>query len=272
MIAEIRHIDKQHQAIFGFAQAALDDAMERIWFAALEKSCNPGRGCDIGVGGHDLLEMGFLDTQKLTAMGASSSAKTGIWIGFRVTDADTWDRVVKQEIRTFTLDFDPRQGVEVRFEAPQPTQHAFTAAVEKRGNNSMCSETLPASVSKALNSSPERLTRDDFEAALEDLAKSSQQPTETFEQSYARVLASETGVRLYSGYDLAPVAPVPVAKQAEAVNKSWDRIEVAAATIRRNEPSLTKEQSVSRALREQPTLYSDYLSEVESQVETQVTY
>jgi len=270
MIAEIRHIDHQHQAVFGFAESALSPDLEMTWYASLQKACDPsrpGRSCDIG--GHELLEVGFLDRQKLTAMGAADSTKTGIWIGFHVADAGTLDRVVKGEIRNFTLDFDPHQGIEVRFEAPQPTRQAFaaTAGINKREEIMCDNNRLPATVTKCLNSTPERLSKQDFDTAISDLAKTIQQEGETFEGAYVRVLQHEVGKRLYEGYDLAPYVPSPfVSKQAEQpVSKAWDRIETAAATIRRNEPSLTKEQSVAQALREQPELYASYLDEVEAQ-------
>ena len=134
----------------------------------------------------------------------------------------------------------------------------------------MCTDNqLPQTVTKCLNTAPERLTRDDFETALEDLAKSSRQPTETFEQAYARELRSETGVRLYSGYDAAPVAPSAIRKQHTQEPESWSSITKAASALRATNPQLTEAQAIAKALEQQPELYTQYCNETEMQAQRQ---
>jgi len=195
MIATIKHLDEPQRAAFGFVPGAFTEEVERRWYRALLHSCKADSECDIG--GHHLIEMGFWDQQKLAGMGASPSAPTGILVGIRVKDADTWSRVQRGEITKFELDFDA-QGVEVRF--PQPGR--ASAPLKKKRGITMCTndENLPSSVAKAL-AEPESSSKQDFEVALDDLAESLRRDGETHEAAYARGLNTPIGKRLYSGFD-----------------------------------------------------------------------
>jgi hypothetical protein len=52
-----------------------------------------------------LVESFFLTPEKLAAMGVSDPTYKGAswWVGFRVDDPDTWDRVQKGELRAFSI-------------------------------------------------------------------------------------------------------------------------------------------------------------------------
>jgi hypothetical protein len=260
MTATIRKIDAARHAVFGFS-AGLPP--EDAWYAALEKTCPKGSSCRVSDG--DLVEFGYLDRQKLDAMGTAGDE--GVLVGVQIRSDPVWKAIEAGKVTAFELTITDG-GVDVRFPKPQVTKAI--------GDNNMIEDGV-FTISKShpqfgliakCAAAVKRgelggLTQASFEQALDAVTKAYAAETEqTFEQAYSAILETPLGGDLYSGYCAAPPAQPCVSKVCGSDGAACDKIQEAARQIRlESKTDITREKAISIALQEQPELYTEYLGE-----------
>ncbi len=267
MKATIFAVDHPSHQVFAFAPGL---PSEDAWYAAIKKTCPEGQSCRVT--GGDLVEFAYMDRQKQAAMGLSLDGE-GLLLGVHVRSPDVWKRITSGDIDTCTVTVDGA-GVQIEFPGLQQTVTTTQKSEEKEirmeesdGSVFVISKSHPQfeliakCVSAVQSGSLGSLTQASFDQALEAVTKAfAQESGLTHADAAEAVLQTELGGLLYTGLVAAPVAKVeqPIAK-AEEEPECCKAINRAAQIILDREPTLTKEQAVSKAVTQNPQLYSDYL-------------
>ena len=267
--ARIFQVNKARRAAFAFAAMPVSEDQEQRWYAALQKACS-GKVCRAGPAA-ELIEFTAFTAEKLEAM-AIDSGRTGIEFGFQVKDAAVWKGLSSGSIDTCMVTVDA-DGVGIEFEQSEEFskidrfqeetimaettdgQTVFTLS-KNDPNHALVAKCVAAVQAGDLGN----LKQESFQAALDAVSKGyARESGLDLAEAAAQVLTTTLGELLYTGYVSAPVGTLeqPVAKAVEEP-ACCEAINKAAAAIRKD--GETKEQAVSRALAENPSLYNDYLA------------
>jgi hypothetical protein len=266
LTAEIKLVEPEGRACFALAPTPITPDVEEAWYAGILKSCGSGiGGCQIGPAAK-LIEMACFDGMKRAVL--DPNLPPGYWLGIEVIDDHVWKAITAGAVTSFEVDLSP-SGLTIQFPGIQKN---VQKTIQKKENSmfietTSCScsnlpENLPATVQKALKGDPVKLSKADFDTALDDLAKAERRDGESFADAYARILNTGVGEKLYDGYTMAAAAEPVIEKQdGPNVSQAWGKITTAALKLQSQNPALEHSAAIDRVLKENPSLYTEYCDE-----------